>query len=85
MLHKPTIDSEICPVPAMLAQLLTAIGSMSACTLWTHNRQQKVLPSVEWLIARVGDCGPVVNWHWAECSACWALCCRRVGRGYGST
>ena len=79
MLHKPTIGPELCPAPAMLALHLTDIGSMSACTLWTHHRQQKALSSVEWLMAKVGDGGPALNRHW-ECSVCWSLYCRRVGR-----
>ena len=39
---------------------------MSACTLWTHHRQQKALSSIEWLMARVGDGGPALNWHWVD-------------------
>ena len=63
MLHKPTIDPEIYPAPATLVQYLTDIGSVSACTLWTHHRQQKALSSVEWLMARVDDSGPALNRH----------------------
>ena len=33
---------------------------MSACTLWTHDRQQLALSSVEWLMARAGDGGPTL-------------------------
>ena len=42
---------------------------MSACTLWTHRRQQKALPSVEWLLARAGDGGPpTFKRHWGGMS-----------------
>ena len=51
MLHKPTIDPEICPAPATLAQHLIDIGLVTAITLWTHHRQQKAVSSVEWLMA----------------------------------
>ena len=52
MLHKPTIDPAICPARATLAQHLTDIGSVSACSMSTHHYQQKVLSSVEWLMDR---------------------------------
>ena len=68
MLHKSTIDPAICPAPATLAQHLTDIGSVSACTLWTHHHQQKTLTSVEWLIAGVIDGGPALNRHWVDVS-----------------
>ena len=85
MLHKSNIDPKICPALTTLAQHLTDNRSVSACTLWTHHRQQKALSSIEWLMARIGHGGPALNRHWAECSVCWAVCCRRVGRWYGST
>ena len=56
------------PVPARLAQHLADNGSVSACTLWTHHRQQKALSSVEWLLARAGDDGPALNRHWVDVS-----------------
>ena len=68
MLHKPTIDQAICPAPATLAQHLTDIGSVSACIQLTHNRQQKALSSVEWLMARVGDGRPALNRHLVDVS-----------------
>ena len=84
MLHKPTIDPEICPAPETLAQHLTDIGSASACTQWTHNRQQKPLSSVEWFMARVGDGGTALNRRCAGSSVCWALCCRELAADAGS-
>ena len=66
MHHKPTIDPAICPAPATLAQSLTDIGSVSACTLWTHHRKQKALASVEWLMVRIDDGGPALNRHWVD-------------------
>ena len=68
MLHKPTIDPAICPAPATLAQHLPHNKSVSACTLWTHHRQQKALSSVECLMARVGDGGPALNWNLVDLS-----------------
>ena len=53
------------PAPAKLAQHLTDIGFVSACTLWTHH-QRKALPSVEWMLARAGDGGPGLNRHWVS-------------------
>ena len=56
------------PATATLAQHLTDIGSLSACTLWTHHRQQKALSSVEWLMAKAGDSGSALDRHWVELS-----------------
>ena len=61
----------ILPAPATLAQHLTDIGSVSACTCvsaFTHHRQQKALSSVEWLMARAGKSGPALNRHWVDVS-----------------
>ena len=69
-----------CPAPATLAQHSTAIGSVSACTLWTHHSQQKALSSVEWLMARSGDDGPVLIRHWFDVSCLLGIVCRRIGR-----
>ena len=55
----------------ILAQHLTDIGSVSACTLWIHHRQQKAPSSVEWLMARAGDSGPALNHHVVMCRVCW--------------
>ena len=57
-----------CPSPATLAQHLTDIRSVSACTLWTHHCQQKALSSVECLMARAGDGGPALKGHWVDVS-----------------
>ena len=35
--------------------------TVSACTLWTHIRQQKTLPRNELTLARAGDGGPALN------------------------
>ena len=52
----------------MFTQHLPDIGSVSACTLWTHHRQQKALSSVEWLMARAVDGGPTLKRHWVDMS-----------------
>ena len=68
MLHRLTIDPAICTAPAALSHHLTDIRLVSACTLWTHHRQQKALSRVEWLMARVSDGGPALNRHWVDLS-----------------
>ena len=55
-----------CPAPATLAQHLTDIGSVSACT-----GQQKAMSIVQWLMARAGDGGPALNQHWVDVCVCW--------------
>ena len=80
MLHNPTIDPEICPARATLAQTFNRHWIVVSLYSVANHCQQKALSSVEWLMAKVGDVGPALNRHWVECSVYWALCCRRDGR-----
>ena len=60
------ISNRCWPAPAMLAQHLAVIGSVSACTLWAHWHQHEALLGVAWVMAGAGDDGPALNLRWVS-------------------
>ena len=67
MMHRPVLN-RCWPAPTTLAQHSTDIGSVSACTVWPHSRQNKALPGVDWMLASAGDGGPALNRNWVTYS-----------------